>query len=60
MLYGMSEKNGEDEQCRDQLLVRLLKTPPQPRPQRERGKTKAKVIRSRDKRATGAKREPSV
>lgn len=28
-----------DEQRRDELLRRLLKTPPQPRPKREREKT---------------------
>jgi hypothetical protein len=36
----------ESEQQRDKLLLALLKTPPQPRPKRERGKAKL----------TGAKR----
>jgi len=30
----------DDEQRRDKLLLRLLKTPPQPRPKRARGKAK--------------------
>ena len=30
----------EDDQRRDALLLNLLKTPPQPRPKRERGKDK--------------------
>ena len=32
-------KQKPDEQQRDKLLLRLLKTPPQPRPKRERGKS---------------------
>ena len=31
-----------DDQRRDKLLLRLLKTPPQPRPKRERGKRSIK------------------
>jgi len=36
----MSEKPNKEEQDRDELLKRLLKTPPQPRPRRERPKQK--------------------
>jgi len=36
----MSDQQSDDDQCRDRLLLRLLKTPPQPRPKRERGKEK--------------------
>ena len=32
-------KQKPDEQQRDELLLRLLKTPPQPRPKRERDKS---------------------
>lgn len=31
---------GSDVQQRDAMLLRLLKTPPQPRPKRERGEVK--------------------
>jgi len=43
----VSEKrNQNDEQRRDGMLRRLLKTPPQPRPKRERNKS---VSRKSDK-----------
>ncbi len=32
-------ESAEGEQSRDELLLKLLKTPPQPRPKRERGKS---------------------
>jgi len=32
----MSNPGNDDDQRRDKLLLRLLKTPPQPRPKRER------------------------
>jgi hypothetical protein len=36
----MSDQGSNSEQRRDKLLLRLLKTPPQPRPKRERSKAK--------------------
>jgi hypothetical protein len=42
----MSEPENKDEQERDKLLLRLLKSPPQPRPKRARDKRqKSKKIR---------------
>ena len=32
----MTSRLKTDDQCRDALLLKLLKTPPQPRPKRER------------------------
>ena len=37
----MSDQQDDDDQRRDNLLLRLLKTPPQPRPKRKRGKGSA-------------------
>jgi hypothetical protein len=54
----MSDQGSVDDQRRDKLLLKLLKTPPQPRPKRERGKEKPKAIRARGKRAISGKREP--
>ncbi len=51
----MSDHQTDDDQRRDKLLLRLLKTPPQPRPKRERGKEK-KANRNRGDRASGEKR----
>jgi hypothetical protein len=42
-----------EEQQRDELLLRLLKTPPQPRPKRERGKSVP------SKRKTSKKKTPA-
>ena len=41
---AMTESRNQEpsEQRRDELLRRLLKTPPQPRPKRERGKSDSK------------------
>jgi len=49
---------GSDAQQRDALLFRLLKTPPQPRPKRERGEEKPNRVSV--KRASAGKREPSA
>ena len=54
----MNSQEGDDGQRRDALLRRLLKTPPQPRPKRERGGEKP--TRKSVKRASGGKREPSA
>jgi hypothetical protein len=56
----MSDQGSKDERHRDALLRQLLKTPPQPRPKRERGKEKPKANPSRRKRAIAGKREPSA
>jgi hypothetical protein len=48
------------DQRRDALLLKLLKTPPQPRPKRERGKVKKKTTRTRVSRASGGKLSPSA
>jgi hypothetical protein len=50
----------DTDQRRDKLLLRLLKTPPQPRPKRERGKRKRQADRFHDQHASGGKRTPSV
>jgi len=54
----MREQGSDDDQRRDELLLRLLKTPPQPRPKRERGK--GKPTRNPASRASAGKREPSA
>jgi hypothetical protein len=58
----MSDQQSDDDQRRDKLLLRLLKTPPQPRPKRERAKeeVKPKATKVRGKRAIAGKREPSA
>lgn len=62
----MSDQEGEDDQIKrrmDALLLRLLKTPPQSRAElveavrRAKGK---KATRTRGKRASARKREPSA
>ncbi len=54
----MDDQQTEVAQRRDNLLLKLLKTPPQPRPKRERGKENA--TQTSAKRASGAKREPTA
>ncbi len=38
LLDGQNHEDGSAALRRDKLLLRLLKTPPQPRPKRERGR----------------------
>jgi len=54
------EENSDqpNEIGRDEMLLRLLKTPPQQRPKRERGKQKP--TRPRASRATSKKPSPSA
>jgi hypothetical protein len=54
ILPKMSDREGDDGQRRDALLRRLLKTPPQPRPKRERGKEE--LTRKLAKSASSTKR----
>ena len=59
MSSKMDNQHSEQETAvqRDQLLRRLLKTPPQPRPKRERGKTKTAIKAAKQK---GGSRRPST
>jgi hypothetical protein len=54
------DQTDDDGQQRDKLLLRLLKTPPQPRPKRERGgedkRTELAKARSSAKNAPRKKR----
>jgi hypothetical protein len=54
----MSDQEGDDDQRRDALLLRLLKTSPQPRPHRERGERKS--TREGVSSASAEKPAPSV
>jgi len=58
----MREKQSDDNPNRDDLLLRLLKTPHQPRPKRERGKEKSSIQNRRDSapRANEGKHVPSA
>jgi hypothetical protein len=59
----MSAKpSDDDDQRRDKLLLRLLKTPPQSRAEivEMARRAKAKATRVRGKRASARKREPSA
>ena len=58
ILSAMSDQEDDDERRRDALLLQLLKTPPQPRPHRQRGK--GKPTRKSDERASAERREPSA
>ena len=49
----MSDQPYNEEQRRDQLLLRLLKTPSQPRPQLDRGK-EVSQLKARSRIARGA------
>jgi hypothetical protein len=51
----LTRLESEDARRRDALLLRLLKTPPQPRPKRERDKAKA----THAKRASANKGAPA-
>jgi hypothetical protein len=54
----MIDQQSDDEQRRDKMLLRLLKTPPQPRPKRDRGNEK--TTQTGAKRANARKRAPSA
>jgi len=43
----MSDQQSDDDQRRDKLLLRLLKTPPSPRSQKERDKGKVTISKRR-------------
>lgn len=53
----MQKFTPEEQQRRDELLLNLLKTPPQPRPKRDRGK---KSIREGDEPDNEGTPEPSA
>jgi hypothetical protein len=52
----MSDQQNDDDQQRDKLLLRLLKTPPQPRPKRERGIQKPTVKKPTSPKGEDARR----
>jgi hypothetical protein len=58
----MGDQQSDDDQRRDALLLRLLKTPPQSRAETAERvrRAKGKPARTRQKRATAIKREPSA
>jgi hypothetical protein len=57
IVSGMNRQT-DDGQRRDKLLLRLLKAPPRPRPKRERDKEKP--TQTRAKRASAGKPAPSA
>ena len=56
----MSDQRNDEEQRRDQLLLRLLKTPPQPRPQRDRGKEVSQAQSKESSRPRGRPRKQAT
>ena len=56
----MYQERKEDEQRRDELLMALLHTLPQPRPERKHGEGEAALTQDRAKPATAGTPEPSA
>ena len=57
----MNDQEGDTDQRRDAILVRLLKMPPQTQAELKRAlAARRKPTRNRGKRASAGKREPSA